>query len=135
MELQFLRDIDPAMQRLYLERAAFQDKMLEAVTRPEPGWELEYEDFRRDLGQLDARIIAEHSPQLIAAMNDLYLAVLEIQMTLFDPADPVPDLDSELALKGRRSSTREQFEQLSATATCSRWRDPRSESAAVPQLH
>jgi hypothetical protein len=115
MELEFLKEVDPAMQRLYMERAAFQDKMLEAVTRPEPGWKLEYEDFRRDLGQLDARIIAEHSPQLIAAMNDLYLAVLEIQMTLF-PADPVPDLDSELALKDRRSSTREQFEQLSATA-------------------
>ena len=39
---------------------------------------------------------------------------IEIQMALSNPADPVPDLDRETALIDRRSSSREQFEQLSA---------------------
>jgi len=116
MELEFLKNVDPALQQLYLERAALQDRMLETVTRSTPGWETEYEGFRQDLGQLDARITAEHGPELTAALNDLYLAVLEIQMVLFDPADPVPDLDREPMPNGPRSTVRSDLRQLSAAA-------------------
>jgi hypothetical protein len=116
MELEFLRDVDPALQRLYLERAALQDRILETVTRTTPGWETEYEGLRQNLGQLDARITAEDGPELTAALNDLYLAVLEIQMVLFDPADPVPDLDREPMPKGPRSTVRLELTELSTVA-------------------
>jgi hypothetical protein len=116
MELEFMKDVEPEMQQLYLERAAIQDRMLEAATGSTPDWEAEYEHLRRSLEQFDARIMAEHSSDLIAAMNDLYLAVLEIQMSLFTPGNPVPGLDRELQSNGRGSTTHEQFEQLSARA-------------------
>src|SRR4030095_9578978 len=116
MELEFLRDVDPALQELYLERAALQDRMLETVTRTPPGWETEYEGLRQNLGQLDARITAEHGPELTAALNDLYLAVLEIQVVLSDPADPVPDLDLEPMPRGPRSTLRLELTDLSAVA-------------------
>ena len=116
MELEFLRDVDPALQRLYMERAALQDRILETVTRTTPGWETEYEGLRQDLGQLDARINAEHGPELTVALNDLYLAVLEIQMVLFDPADPVPDLEREPMPKGPRSTVRLELTELSEAA-------------------
>ncbi len=116
MELEFLRDVDPALQQLYLERAALQDHMLEAATRNTPGWEAEYEESRRNLGQMDARVAADHGPELTAALNDLYLTVLEIQMVLFDPADPVPDLEREPTFKGPRSTVRVQLTELSAAA-------------------
>ena len=116
MELEFLRDVDPTLQQLYLERAALQDRMLEIVTRTTPGWDAEYEGIRQDLSQLDARITAEHGPELTAALNDLYLAVLEIQILLFDPADPVPDLDREPVPKGPRSTVRLELTDLSAAA-------------------
>jgi len=116
MELEFLRDVDPTLQQLYLERAALQDRMLETVTRTTPGWETEYEGLRQNLGQLDACITADHGPELTAALNDLYLAVLEIQIVLFDPTDPVPDLDREAMLKGPRSTVRAELTELSAAA-------------------
>ena len=116
MELEFLRDLDPALQQLYLERAALQDRMLETVTRTTPGWEAEYEGLRQNLGQLDARITTEHGPELPAVLNDLYLAVLEIQMVLFDPSDPVPDLDREPVLNDPRSTVRAEIRELSAAA-------------------
>jgi len=116
MELEFLRDVDPALQQLYLERAALQDRMLEAATRTTSGWEVEYEESRQKLGQMDSRLSAEHGPALIAALNDLYLAVLEIQLVLFDPADPVPDLDREPTLKGPQSSLPAGLMELSAAA-------------------
>jgi len=116
MELEFLKDVDPALQQLYLERAALQDRMLETVTRTTLGWESDYEELRHQLSELDARITAEHGPELTAALNDLYLAVLEIQMVLFDPADPVPDLDCEPMPKGPRSTVRSELRQLSAAA-------------------
>lgn len=116
MELEFLRDVDPALQQLYLERATLQDRMLEAATRTRPGWDAEYEELRRQLGQLDRRVTAEQGPERIAALNDLYLAVLEIQIVLFDPADPVPDLDREPRLQGPRSTVRAELTGLSAAA-------------------
>lgn len=116
MELEFLREVDPALQQLYLERASLQDRMLEATTRTTPGWDAEYEGLRRQLGQLDDRVTAEHGPELIAALNDLYFVVLEIQMLLFDPTDPVPDLDREAMLKGPRSTVFAELRELSSVA-------------------
>lgn len=68
------------------------------------------------MGQLDASVTTEQGPELIAALNDLYLAVLEIQIVLFDPADPVPDLDREAMLKGPRSTVRSELMELSTVA-------------------